>query len=135
MSASADQGLTPSLLPVPRQPSRFRCLGAPFDCNGHDCLYAIRRTMQHPRCESALGCVRQPTFGWEGEKARFCSAHKVDGMLDVKVRSHTHKQPADAYVICSLSPHPSSLFWKWDDVYLLFACKPIAWGCNFEPYS
>lgn len=29
--------------------------------------------------------MRQPTFGWEGEKARFCSAHKVDGMLDVKV--------------------------------------------------
>lgn len=41
--------------------------------------------LQHPRCESSMGCVRQPTFGWEGEKARFCSAHKVDGMLDVKV--------------------------------------------------
>lgn len=47
----------------------------------------LRKTRQHPRCESELGCVRQPTFGWEGEKARYCSAHKVEGMLDVKVRT------------------------------------------------
>lgn len=72
--------------------------------------------------------MRQPTFGWEGEKARFCSAHKVDGMLDVKVRVSffcspvawlhdiIHTTTAAAadfilfYFILVLSPPPSSRF-------------------------
>ena len=32
------------------------------------------------RCEK---CAKIPSFNMEGEKARFCSDHKEDGMVDV----------------------------------------------------
>ncbi len=66
--------------------------------------WVLRTTSgQHPRCESELGCVRQPTFGWEGEKARYCSAHKVEGMLDVKVRPERVRTPHNlACSVCVL---------------------------------
>lgn len=29
-------------------------------------------------------CTRQPTYGMDGQRAKFCSSHKEDGMIDVK---------------------------------------------------
>lgn len=35
------------------------------------------------RCEY-YECTRQPTYGMDGERAKFCSSHKEEGMIDVK---------------------------------------------------
>lgn len=35
------------------------------------------------RCEF-YECTRQPTYGQDGQRARYCSSHKEDGMIDVK---------------------------------------------------
>lgn len=29
-------------------------------------------------------CTRQPTYGMDGQQAKFCSSHKEEGMIDVK---------------------------------------------------
>ncbi|KAG5191422.1 EsV-1-7, partial [Tribonema minus] len=41
------------------------------------------------RCE-ALGCTKWPLYAYEGEKARFCSAHREPGMNDVRSRRCQH---------------------------------------------
>lgn len=34
-----------------------------------------------------VSCHKQPNYGYEGERARFCSTHKLATMVDVKHRS------------------------------------------------
>lgn len=41
--------------------------------------------VKSPRCEFPM-CGKQPCCGHLGAKARFCSAHKQDGMVNLKVR-------------------------------------------------
>ena len=41
--------------------------------------------VKSPRCEM-MGCRKQPCCGFPGLKPRFCSEHKQDGMLNLKVR-------------------------------------------------
>lgn len=40
--------------------------------------------VKSPRCEM-IGCRKQPCCGFPGLKPRFCSEHKQDGMLNLKV--------------------------------------------------
>lgn len=40
--------------------------------------------VKSPRCEM-LGCRKQPCCGFPGMKPRYCSEHKQDGMLNLKV--------------------------------------------------
>lgn len=40
--------------------------------------------VKSPRCETP-GCKKQPCCGHLGAKARFCSEHKQDGMVNLKV--------------------------------------------------
>ena len=40
--------------------------------------------VKSPRCEM-MGCRKQPCCGFPGLKPRFCSEHKQDGMLNLKV--------------------------------------------------
>ena len=35
-----------------------------------------------PECSGA-NCTTRPSFGMDGQKARFCKDHKLDGMIDV----------------------------------------------------
>ncbi|CAM9296525.1 unnamed protein product, partial [Sphacelaria rigidula] len=39
----------------------------------------------HRRCEFA-GCTKWPLYAFEGEKAKYCSQHKDEGMVDVRSR-------------------------------------------------
>ena len=34
----------------------------------------------HKKCE-AIGCAKQPTFGFPGERARRCTVHRLDRMV------------------------------------------------------
>ncbi|CAM9732468.1 unnamed protein product, partial [Scytosiphon promiscuus] len=45
------------------------------------------RTMHdsHRRCEHT-GCTKWPLYAFEGEKAKYCSQHKDEGMVDVRSR-------------------------------------------------
>lgn len=43
--------------------------------------------VKSPRCETP-GCKKQPCCGHLGAKARFCSEHKQEGMVNLKVNSH-----------------------------------------------
>lgn len=40
--------------------------------------------VKSPRCEM-VGCRKQPCCGYPGLKPRFCSEHKQNGMLNLKV--------------------------------------------------
>eukprot|EP00904_Undaria_pinnatifida_P005982 jgi/Undpi1/2513/HiC_scaffold_13.g05892.m1 len=55
--------------------------------------------MTNPRCAEP-GCLKRPRYGDEGERARFCAAHKFDDMVDLATRrgakcSSPAKRPRD----------------------------------------
>lgn len=41
--------------------------------------------VKSPKCETQT-CYKQPCCGHLGAKARFCSEHKQEGMVNLKVR-------------------------------------------------
>lgn len=47
-------------------------------------------TGQNPRC-AETGCMKRPRYGEEGERARFCAAHKFDNMVDLATRRGSSK--------------------------------------------
>jgi EsV-1-7 cysteine-rich motif len=49
------------------------------------------------RCEAAA-CGKAPMYAYEGEKARFCSAHREPGMIDV-----SSSVKCNLYLICAWS--------------------------------
>lgn len=50
--------------------------------------------IQNPgdRCEYE-SCTKQPNYGYEGQRACYCSTHKLEGMVDVKHRYIFCRQP------------------------------------------
>ena len=46
--------------------------------------------MSHSIC-TYNGCDKQPTYCYKGEKARFCSVHKHDGMIDILHKKCAHE--------------------------------------------
>lgn len=54
---------------------------------------------QNPRCAEP-GCIKRPRYGEEGERARFCAAHKFDHMVDMASRRGSSSK-------CTTSTSPS----------------------------
>ena len=64
--------------------------------------------VKSPRCEM-MGCRKQPCCGFPGLKPRFCSEHKQDGMLNLKVRCVLPLSVLPWFI--GVAPRPMALKW------------------------